>query len=248
VFHHRHGLPDDWADIVATNVGLWAPLGPDERTEVEAGADWLLRHKHWEAANGFTLTDEMAVTIAVQAALAVLVLTVDAYREVSAIVVFPTTMRSKGERAGPIPGTVTDDVFPVLGEAHSRRGPVLLAWDQVLRDARNPASGRNVVLHEFAHKLDMLDHVIDGTPPLENRADLDRWIAVCTQVYETLRAGVDRPPLDPYGATNVGEFFAVATEAFFTVPLDLARNEPNLYDVLRNYYGQDPAGRLDRAG
>src|SRR4029077_8220292 len=125
VFHHRHGLPDDWADIVAANVGLWAPLDPDERTEVEAGADWLLRHKHWEASHGFDLTDEMAVTIAIQAALAVLVLTVDAYREVSAIVVFPTTMQSKGERSGPIPGTVTDDVFPVLGEAHSRRGPVL---------------------------------------------------------------------------------------------------------------------------
>jgi Mlc titration factor MtfA (ptsG expression regulator) len=189
----------------------------------------------------------MAVTIAVQAALAVLTLTVDAYREVSAIVVFPTTMRSSGVRAGPIPGTVTDDVFPVLGEAHSRRGPVLLAWDQVLHDARNPGSGRNVVVHEFAHKLDMLDHVIDGTPPLESRGDLDRWIAVCTEAYDALRAGDDRPPLDPYGATNVGEFFAVATEAFFAAPRALRTHEPDLYDVLRDYYGQDPAARLDRA-
>lgn len=247
MFRHRHGLPDDWADIVAANVGLWATLDPDERAEVEAGADWLLRHKHWEAANGFALTDEMAVTIAVQAALAVLTLTVDAYREVSAIVVFPTTMRSRGERAGPIPGTVTDDVFPVLGEAHSRRGPVLLAWDQVLHDARHPHAGRNVVLHEFAHKLDMLDHVIDGTPPLESRGDLDRWIDVCTEIYEAMRVGEDCPPLDPYGATDVGEFFAVATEAFFAASLALRTHEPDLYGVLRDYYGQDPAARLDRA-
>ncbi len=247
MFRHRHGLPDDWADIVAANVGLWAPLDADERAGVEANADWLLRQKHWEAANGYALTDEMLVTISVQAALLVLGLTVDEYREVSAVVVFPTTIESRGERDGPIPGTVTDDVFPVLGEAHSRRGPVLLAWDQVLHDARHPHAGRNVVLHEFAHKLDMLDHVIDGTPLLDNRRDLDRWIAVCTEAYDALRAGDDRPPLDPYGATDVGEFFAVATESFFAASVALRTHEPDLYDVLRDYYGQDPAARLGRS-
>ena len=152
------------------------------------------------------------MTIAAQAALLVLGLDVDEYREVGAIIVYPTAMQSRGVRAGPVPGTVTDGVVPVVGEAHDRRGPVLLAWDEALEAARHPGRGHNLVLHEFAHKLDMLDNALDGTPPLGRRGDLERWVEVCTEAYEALRAGVERPPLQPYGATNPAEFFAVATE------------------------------------
>jgi Mlc titration factor MtfA (ptsG expression regulator) len=66
---------------------------------------------------------------------------------------------------------------------------------------------------------------------------------VCTEAYEALRAGIERPPLQPYGATNPAEFFAVATEAFFDVPRALAEHEPNLYEVMRDFYKQDPATR-----
>lgn len=171
-------------------------------------------------------------------------MTVDDYREVSAIVVHPTTIRTRGVTAGPVAGTVTDGTFPSLGEAHDRRGPAMLAWDEVQRSARHPGRGHNVVFHEFAHKLDMIDHLPDGTPPIERRVDVERWVAVCTEVFEALRAGIDRPPLDPYAATNPAEFFAVATEVFFDAPVDLEREEPALYDVLRGYYRQDPATRL----
>jgi Mlc titration factor MtfA (ptsG expression regulator) len=130
----------------------------------------------------------------------------------------------------------------VLGDAHDDRGPVILAWDEARAAARRPGSGHNVVYHEFAHKIDMLDDIVDGTPPL-GRGDLARWVEVCTEAFTALRAGVDRPPLQPYGATNPSEFFAVATEAFFDVPVELERFEPDLYDVLRNFYRQDPAAR-----
>lgn len=247
MLHHRQGLPDDWAAVVASRCAVWQVLATDERAAVAEAADWLLRHKHWEASGGFALTPEMVVTIAVEAAVPVLTLGVGELREVSAIVVYPTTMRSQGVRAGPVRGTVTDAVIPVLGEAHDRRGPVLLAWDQVRADAATLGTGSNVVWHELAHKLDMLDGTIDGTPPLGGRVPRQRWIAVCTEAYDALRAGVDRPPLRDYAATNVGEFFAVATEAFFDAPGALRAHEPDLYDVLRGYYGQDPAVRVDRA-
>ena len=185
----------------------------------------------------------MTVTIAVQAALLVLGLSVDQYREVSAIVVHPTTMASRATYPGPIPGTVLADPVTVLGEAHGDRGPVLLAWDQVRHAARHPGTGHNVVFHEFAHKLDMVDHIMDGTPALDDRRQRDRWVAVCTEAYDALRAGAERPPLSPYGATNPAEFFAVATEAFFDAPVALARAEPDLYAVLRDYFNQDPAAR-----
>jgi hypothetical protein len=100
-----------------------------------------------------------------------------------------------------------------------------------------------VVFHEFAHKVDMLDNLLDGTPPLPSRGDVARWVEVCTEAYKALRSGVERPPLQPYGATNPAEFFAVATEAFFDVPVALQHNEPKLYEVMRDFYRQDPATR-----
>jgi MtfA peptidase len=244
VLHRRKGLPDDWAHIVNANVAMWSGLDHEERDLLEATMDWLLRHKHWEAANGFALTDEMTVTIAALAGLLILRLGVDEYREVSAIIVYPSGMQSRGEYAGPVAGTVTSGVIPVLGEAHERRGPVLLAWDQARDAARSPGRGSNVVFHEFAHKLDMLDNLLDGTPPLPRRADIARWVEVCTEVYNALREGADRPPLQPYGATNPAEFFAVATEAFFDVPIALEQHEPRLYEVMRDFFLQDPSQRV----
>jgi len=247
VILRRHGLPDDWETIVTDAVAIWEQLGDDERAVLEGDADWLLRHKHWEAAQGFALTDEIRVTLAIQAAVPLLGLNVDEYREVSAIIVYPSAMLSRGLYAGPASGTVTDGATPILGEAHDRRGPVIVAWDEAVNSSRNPGSGHNVVYHEFAHKLDMLDTLIDGTPPLESRAAVDRWVEVCTEPFQALRAGIDRPPLQAYGATNPAEFFAVATEAFFDVPLALEQHERDLYDVLRDYYNQDPAARARRA-
>ena len=246
VLRRRKGLPDGWADIVGQHVAIWSVLDEDERGVLEESSDWLLRHKRWEASGGFALTDQIRVIIAAQAALVILGLSVEEYREVSAIIVYPSAMQSRGVYAGPVRGTVVDGVRPVLGEAHDNRGPVLIAWDQARDAARNPGRGNNVVFHEFAHKIDMLDNIVDGTPPLERRGDVNRWVTVCTEVYDALRSGIERWPLQPYGATNPAEFFAVATEAFFDGPVALEQHEPNLYEVMRDFYKQDPAARLRR--
>ena len=248
MLHRRKGLPDQWLAIVEEHVAVWHLLDVTDRDTLESTSDWLLRHKHWEAANGFDLSDEITVTIAAQAALLGLGLGVDEYREVSAIVVYPTAMVSRGAHAGPVSGTVSDGPVPILGEAHDHRGPVLLAWDQADAAARHLGRGHNVVVHEFAHKLDMLDGLVNGTPPLGGRVDPERWRDVCTEAFSALAAGADGPPLQPYGATNPAEFFAVATEAFFDVPAGLARHEPDLYEVLRDYYGHEPPARPEAAG
>ena len=148
--------------------------------------------------------------------------------------------------SGPSAGTVSADRLAVVGLAQGGRGPVVLAWDQVLAGAHRFEPGVNVVLHEFAHKLDMLDGVVDGTPVLARDLRAD-WARVCTDVYDDLVAGVPRPPLRWYGATNPGEFFAVATELFFEQPRELEGHEPALYDVLLRFYRQDPAVRQARA-
>jgi Mlc titration factor MtfA (ptsG expression regulator) len=243
----RKGLSPDWERIAAAHLGAWDGFDAGERERLGELGDWLLRHKNWEAAHGFALDDVMRTTIAIEAAVLILALDTDYYREVSAIIVFPTTILSRGERAGPVRGTVSDEVVPVFGEAHDRRGAILIAWDRALDAAREPGRGANVVFHEFAHKLDMLDDMTDGTPPLESKEQLARWISVCTDAYTALRDGSSRPPLDPYGGVSPAEFFAVATETFFDAPLALEAHEHDVFAVLRDFYGQDPAERARRA-
>jgi Mlc titration factor MtfA (ptsG expression regulator) len=243
VRRNRRGLPDDAEEIVEEHLAHWRWLDAGERERLLELSEWLLRRKHWEAARGFALDDRVRVVIAAQAALLILGLSPDHYRHVSAIVVHPSTTLHRGERAGPAVGTRTDALLPVHGLAQDRRGPVVIAWDQALAGARDPERGHNVVLHEFAHKIDMLDGLVDGTPPLP-RADVAEWVRICTAVFEGLRSGEARPPLRTYGAVNPGEFFAVATEAFFDRPHELLAAEPDLYGVLAAFYRQDPARRV----
>jgi Mlc titration factor MtfA (ptsG expression regulator) len=247
VFHRRKGLPDDWEPIAVELLGAWSGFSAQEREQLGDIGDWLLRHKNWEAAHGFTLDDGMRTAIAIEASVLILALDTDYYREVSAIIVYPTTILSRGTYAGPVRGTMTDGVVPVLGQAHDRRGAILIAWDEALHAARNPGHGHNVVFHEFAHKLDMLDDVTDGTPPLQTKEQLARWVDVCTSAYTALREGIPRAPLDPYGGVSPAEFFAVATEAFFDAPVALEERERDVYTVLRDFYNQDPAERARRA-
>jgi Mlc titration factor MtfA (ptsG expression regulator) len=238
----RGPFPDTWREWIAANVVHWQLLDAHERALLETYALRLVTDKRWEAARGFELTDEMQVTIAAQAALLVIGLGFEAYRGVGTIIVHPTTMRLAGERAGPIQGTRTDAPTPVLGVAHYD-GPVIIAWDSARAGARHPERGHNVVYHEFAHKIDMLDGLVDGTPPLAREEERRRWVEVCTSEYDALRNGTDDGFLDGYAATNPGEFFAVVTEAFFDVPVRFAAAKPALYDVLRGFYRQDPAAR-----
>jgi Mlc titration factor MtfA (ptsG expression regulator) len=238
-------LPGDWVEIVERNVAHWALLDAAERERLGELMAAIVERKRWEAANGFVLTDEIRTVIAAQAALLILGLGFDWYRAVQAIVVHPSTVVSHDPRPGPA-GTLEDGPFPLLGLADSNFGPVLIAWDEASANARHPEWGHDVVLHEFAHKLDMLDHVVNGTPPLHRREDGPAWYEVCTRELALLRAG-EGWPLRDYGGADPGEFFAVATEAFFDLPLELEAAKPDLYGVLRDFYRQDPAARARRA-
>ena len=120
----------------------------------------------------------------------------------------------------------------------------MLAWDQVRFAARHRGRGRNVVLHEFAHKVDMLDGTVDGTPPLPDQAALDRWISVCAAELALMRSGEAGSLLDEYAATDPGEFFAVATEVFFDRPPSTsAPRSPSCMTCWPSFYLQDPAAR-----
>jgi Mlc titration factor MtfA (ptsG expression regulator) len=193
------------------------------------------------------LTDDVRVTIAAQACLLLLGLDTDGYRDVSSIIVYPSTVVRTGVFASPVlAGAVTDAPVPLLGEARPH-GPVVIVWDQALAQARFPGQGHNVVFHEFAHKIDMADGTADGTPRLADQAAYGRWVDVFTREIEAVRrASAEGIPtlLRAYAGTNPAEFFAVATEVFFDRPVALEEERPELYEVLREFYRQDPADRV----
>ncbi len=201
----------------------------------------------FEAARGLTLTPEMPVLIAAQAALLISGWDLstrgrlEPYARVTSVIVHRSTMVVTGERQldGDVGRLASDAPTHLSGQAH-HRGPVVLSWNSVVADSRHPTRRRAVVLHEFAHQLDMLDGVVDGTPPFDDPAQRQRFIDVCTSEFVRVAAGDDAVIRD-YGVTNPGEFFAVATETFFTDPLALREHHGALYAVLAECYRQDPA-------
>jgi MtfA peptidase len=236
-------FPDEWRPIVVRSTSQWHVLSPEEQARMEANVWMLVYGKRWEAAHGFELTDEIQVTIAAQAALIVLGLDAEAaYDDVGTILVHPTTVRLQGEHAGAAMGTVSDAVFPVLGLAEPS-GLVVIAWDEVQKNTRHPERGHNVVYHEFAHKLDMADGLVDGTPILPTKAAMQRWVEVCTAEFEKMRRGEDDGFIDAYATVNPAEFFAVVTEVFFDTPIEMEQRRPELCGVLKDFYLQDPAAR-----
>jgi Mlc titration factor MtfA (ptsG expression regulator) len=239
-------FPDAWRALLERNMVHFGCLSAEESQRLCQLVQVFVAEKHWTGAGGLELTDEIKVTIAGQACLLVLGLDHVLYANVETIVVYPSVVRPvRVEEPFFAAPRVVREVMPVLGEAHSH-GPIILTWDAVRRGGRHPELGANVVYHEFAHKLDMLDGAVDGVPPLADRREYQRWVEVCTRELEQLRDAVDRGVptlLDPYGLTDVGEFFAVVTEVFFDQGLELEDQHPELYDVLRRFYRQDTAAR-----
>lgn len=234
-----------WHDLLTDHFQHWSGLTPAELERMEQLVASFVATTRWEAARGFDLTEEIKVLIAAQASLLLLGLDLDGYEDLTSVIVHPSTVRLRGVH--PTGGGVFSSAPRIIsGQAHYQ-GPVVLSWSAARRGARYPAGGENVVYHEFAHRLDMLDGVIDGTPPLDDDVALARWAEVCTAAYDAVRAQ-GSPVLRNYAGTNPAEFFAVATEVFFNRPVELNEHEPDLYAELRSFYRQDPAVRCAPAG
>ena len=246
------GLPDVlWRETV-DGLPFLAGLDAGELSRLRELAERFLAEKEFTAAGGLELTDAMCASIAVQGCLPILNLGLECYRDWIGIVVYPDEFV--------IPRTVEDE-FGVVheyddiasGEAWAG-GPLLISW----RDAQMAGDGYNVVIHEFAHKLDMLNGDADGVPPLP--ADIPRreWESALFAAYDDFCDRVDAteatpggfdddaPAIDPYASENPGEFFAVLSETFFETPSVLHGDYPALYGLFSRFYRQDPLGREGR--
>lgn len=241
-------FPEEWKAFLADNVAAYKLLDADEKQRLHDLVQVFIAEKNWEGCGGLELDDEIRVTIAGCACQMLLGREDhDLFGEVVSLLVYPSAVVAKAQdRSFFDPGLepVRGDM-PVLGLA-VKGGAVVLAWDSVLRGARHPNDGHNVVIHELAHKIDYLDGSADGTPPLDGSAARRAWIAAFAPAYLAHKDRADRGKksfLSDYAVTNEAEYFAVATEAFFEKPGALARELPDVYAQLRDFYKLDLAAR-----
>ena len=238
-------FPRPWLAWLHGNVRHYQYLERQKQAMMCQIVQVFVAEKTWFGGNGFSVTDEMKVTVAGQAAVLALGMEEPYYFDrVQSVILYEGPYEHPVQWRGPS-GVIAERV-PVLGEAWYR-GPIVLSWREVLLDGRDASSGRNVVLHEFAHHIDGLDGGVDGSPPLVGREQHQRWYRVTEMEYRHLVRQARRNEvslLDHYGASNRAEFFAVATECFFEQPHAMQARHAELYGVLRDFYRQDPADWL----
>lgn len=236
-------FPKAWEEMLQRQVALYRGLSPEERARLHDDLRIFAAEVNWEGCGGQPVTEDMKVLIAGQGCMLTLGRAVDELLVVRSILVYPEAYYAPSDDVDEA-GVVSEGEEDREGEAWEY-GSVVLSWADLRQDARRN-DGRNLVLHEFAHQLDMADGAANGTPPLGDRDLAAQWAEVMSREFHALRERADRGRrgvLDTYGAEDESEFFSVCTEAFFERGRELKRKQPELYDLLAAYFKQDPASR-----
>jgi Mlc titration factor MtfA (ptsG expression regulator) len=239
----RHAIPPAAFQAAVERLPILHGLTSDERVRLNESASLFVHNKTFSAAGGADVDDTTQLAIALQACLLTLNLAEDSYRGWSEIILYPDEFLRPHEEMDEA-GVVHRSRDLLAGESwHS--GPLVLSIADV--HASGQADGFNVVLHEFAHKLDMLNGDANGFPPLHRGMDTAAWARDFATAYEDLCSRVDAgedTAIDPYATTAPAEFFAVLTEVFFELPGLLYAEYPAVYQQMQLFYRQHPLQRL----
>jgi hypothetical protein len=220
-------------------------LSAEERNRLQELTILFLHDKRFSSAHDLQLDDAMRLHVAVQACILILNLGMEFYRGWSEIIVYPAEFVPRHEYTDEI-GVVHQGDEAYAGEAWLH-GPVILSWADVA--VTEYPDGVNVVIHEFAHKLDMLNGTANGYPPLHRGMSRQVWAEAFGAAYHDFCARVDRGEdtvIDPYASESPAEFFAVMSEAFFELPDVVHEEYPGVYAQLFQFYRQDPRARIGR--
>ncbi|MEW6439769.1 MAG: M90 family metallopeptidase [bacterium] len=237
----NRAFPAEWLPVLEKNAPFYSLLPEGDREELRRHILVFLAEKHFEGCGGLEIRDEIRLTVAAHACLLLLHRQTDYFPKVQSLVVYPSTYVAPRVERDP-DGLVHEGEEVREGESWDR-GTVVLSWEDVRKSSMRAGSGRNVVLHEFAHQLDQESGEADGAPLLP-RPMYAEWSRVLGREFRRLERDVQRNRrtfIDPYGATDPAEFFAVTTECFFERPVELRQRHPELYEQLSRYYQQDPA-------
>jgi MtfA peptidase len=235
-------LPDALWERTLRAYPFLAQRPVDQRARLRALAAQFLRDKQFHGADGLVITDDIALSIAAQAVLPVLHLGLRWYDDFVGIVVHRDEVvarRTVTDAAG-----VVHAYDEVLAGESMEGGPVMLNWRDVAQAGASAEAGYNVVIHEFAHKIDLRDGAADGCPPMRTAEARAQWLAVIEPEYARFREqvivaerfGGAAPWLDDYGATDIGEFFAVACEAYFVNRARFSAEFPALVPLFDGFF------------
>lgn len=232
---------EHWRDVLAAFPAL-AELDAQDRARLRELSARFLHEKSIEPVQGLELDAAARLAVAALACLPVLRLGIGSYTGWTSVIVYPGGFLARGHDVDEA-GVVHEFTEPRSGEAWPD-GPVILSWEDVAASGQH--DGYNVVIHEMAHKLDMLNGDANGFPPLRSGMDMKAWHEAFSVAFESLNADLDaggEGPIDGYAAQSPGEFFAVACEYFFELPDVLDDAYPQVYAQLVRYFGQDPLSR-----
>ncbi len=214
----HHPVPHKMWEQLMHNTAVFRGLSAVERAHLRELTILFLQRKTLSGVQGLEVTTEMALAVAAQACLLILKLGLDYYDGWVEIVIYPGAFRVAGESTDEA-GVVSYQERVLSGESWGR-GPVILSWDDVAADLAASRPGQNVVIHELAHKLDMLNGDANGMPPLHSDMVRQQWTNAFSNAFEYLQQQLDHhhhPYINSYAATNPAEFFAVVSEYFFSI-------------------------------
>ena len=219
----------------------WAHALDDARAQrLSTHAAWFLRRKAITPVGGLELDDGDRALLAAACCLPVLEVGVGALRGWSELIVYPDAFRV-GRSHVDAAGVLHEWEDELIGEAW-QAGPLILSWADVQADCAEPDAGFCVAVHEVAHKIDALDGILDGTPPLASALH-GPWVRAFQQAFDAMSAQLDRglePPIDEYAAESPEEFFAVTSEYHFSAPALLQEAYPDVAAQLARFYGPSP--------
>jgi len=236
----KQPLIKPWLEILDRNVALHARLPDDLKRQLHGHIQLFLHDKRFYGFEGLEVNDEMRVTVAGNACILLLNRPHDHFSGFRSIYLYPATFTSRHTSYDGLVESVGRQAR--LGESW-HRGPVVLAWDAVLHGTLDIKDGHNVVLHEFAHKLDGADGRVDGAPILGQSSNYISYARVMQREYKRLQRQAGhgaRTVMDHYGASAPEEFFAVLVETFFEKPRQLNKKHPELYAEMKNCFRVDP--------
>lgn len=233
----------DWATI-EREVRLLDALDVDARQRLRASVAAFLAQKRFHGTHGFVPERRLQLIVAALCCLPALHLDADALSGWRDLILYPGAFRARRHEHDD-DGVAHEFDEDLIGEADEQSGPVLLSVADIEADLAEPFSGVNVVLHEIAHKIDARDGACDGVPVIRDLAARRRWITVMQEAFDRLRAEVeeaneaDADPetaIDPYAAESPEEFFAVATEAYFSDPESLRALDAGVFEEFHRFY------------
>ncbi len=229
-------------ELSKLDIALWQAkrLTTTQRESLTRWMRVFINEKRWEGCEGLTVTDEMKRIIAASAGLMVGAYPDWYFDRTETILLYPKPYVARVPTTQHVEGVVGE--FFRAGET-LYRGPVILNWRDIVRDARHPEDGHHLIIHEFAHQLDMINGPwADGFPPLPNHVDELAWRKSLSAEYEAALEVVaegDSVLIDDYGLTSLSEFFAVGSELYFQTPVDLAEFHPGVFELLHAFYQLD---------